>query len=177
MNNQPVSFLPFHAINEFMRPDYRDEIIRTVLTGLPIFTVSIRINLERAINTYVHIPGFRKSIKAPQEIIQIHLEESFKKTATITALVISAWTDIHPGLRDKVFQLLSSLHWELLPQSADRTILPGFYTTWPKGQEFDYLFESYKNQFPGDETSKDDICLMIVWLACRLPYEFKENIF
>ena len=177
MNSHQVSFLPFHAINEFMRPDFRDEIIRTVMTKLPSVSDSLRITLERTINNHVRIPGFRKSIKAPQEIKQKYLQESFKNNSTITAQFLASWVDIQSGLRDNVFLFLSNLNWELLPISVDRTKLPGFYSTWPEGQEFDYLFDAYQIQYPNDKASKDDICLMIVWLSCRLPYTFVENIF
>ena len=177
LKNNQISFLPFQAINEFMRPDYREAIIRTVLSGLPNVSDANRIALERAINTYVHIPGFRKSIKAPHEIKQKYIQESFEKLSVIAALILTAWSEIHPRLRETVYLLLTNLHWQLLPLSVDRSKLPGFYTTWPNGQEFDSLYDSYQKQFPDDKTSKDDISLMIVWLSCRLPYEFVDDIF
>ena len=35
MTNKTAQFLPFHAVNEFMRDDYRLEVIRSTLNALP----------------------------------------------------------------------------------------------------------------------------------------------
>jgi hypothetical protein len=59
----------------------------------------------------------------------------------------------------------------VLPAEADRSKLPGFLTTWPEGQDYDTLGKAYTEMFPGDSVEDNDLRLMIVWLAGRLPYD------
>jgi hypothetical protein len=72
-----------------------------------------------------------------------------------------------------VYDLLVARGWELLPPEADRTVLPGFLTKWPKGETFEVLNEVFLKMYPGTQASDDDISLMVVWLSGRLPYQFE----
>lgn len=175
MEDQTTQFLPFHAINEFMRPDYRLEVIRSTLTSLPDLSEPFRSSIDQLTRAIVQVPGFRNSAKAPLIKRVKPTATAFEKSPHLVAAILSAWSELHPDLRQQVFDLLLERGWELLPPSADRTQLPGFMTTWPNGESFEILTRAYTDKYPDNKLSNDDVSLMIVWLSVRLPYQFEED--
>lgn len=170
-----AAFLPFHALNEFMTPDYRLEVIRSVLIALPDLPDSLRHPIDKLTGKLVKIPGFRNSLKAPIPLRIKPTIEAFEKSPNLVAAILSAWAENHANLREKVFTLLEQRKWEVLPIEADRSKLPGFLTIWPQGENFDGLNQAFKETFPEFETSNNDVSLMVVWLSGRLPYQFTET--
>jgi hypothetical protein len=175
MNDQKASFLPFHALSEFMRDDYRLEIVRTTLSALPGLPPEFNAPIERWTKKVVQVPGFRNSAKAPSALRVRPTAEAFGKSHDLAAAILSAWAALHPDLRQRVFDLLSSRNWELLPVDTDRSKLPGFFTRWPKGEDFEVLNDAYTTAYPDLHDSTDDVSLMTVWVSARLPYELEED--
>jgi hypothetical protein len=168
---ETVQYLPFHALNEYMRPDYRLTVVRSTLTALPKLPKSFRSNIDKLTKRVVHVPGFRDSNQAPPSMKAGPVAEAFQKYPEIVAAILSAWAESKPELRTKIYDLLKSRNWEdLLPADADRTKLPGFQVVWPKGEDFDILNDAYTQAYPGEDTTTDDVSLMVVWLSNRLPF-------
>lgn len=176
-NEDKISFLPYHAINEFMRPDYKERIVRFVFDRIDQIPAEMHKSLDKVIKNLVHVPGFRNSSKAPINFKINNILEAFEKSPALVSTILKTWTNINLELQQQVFQLLESRHWKLLPIEADRTKLPGFMTTWPTGEDFETLFNAFHTRFPESKVDIDDVSLMIVWLSGRLPYEFDENLF
>jgi hypothetical protein len=170
-----VSFLPFHAINEFMVDDYRLEVIRLVLGSLDSLPEEARARIDRNTKHAVKIPGFRNSLKAPAPLKVKPTVEAFKKNPGLVAAILAGWTELHPELRQQVYDLLISRKWDILPVDADRTKLPGFITRWPKGDDYDVLYQAYMDAHPEAQVEKNDVSLMVVWLSNRLPYQFIDT--
>jgi hypothetical protein len=170
-DEEEVSFLPFHAINEFMNSEYRLNVIRSTLNSMPTLSGELRAPIDRLTKKIVKVPGFRNSLKAPAPIKARPLAEAFEKSPELVVAILSAWADSHHELRQQVFDLLKSRNWEILPVEADRTKMPGFLTVWPKGEDFEVLSAAFKEMYPEVEASTDDISLMVVWLSDRLPYQ------
>ena len=148
MNSQP-EFLPFHAINEFMRPDFRLSIIREVLIALPSLSDEHNLRINRLTKKYVKVTGFRNSEKAPALMKVIPMAKSFEKSSELVAALLAAWSELNSDLMSQVYELLRlrgwdiisndqpldintittniSEIWPILPLSVDRTTLPGFY--------------------------------------------------
>jgi hypothetical protein len=175
MDNQTTQFLPFHAINEFMRPDYRLEVIRETLASLPSISEGYRNSIDQATRAVVQVPGFRNSAKAPIGKRVKPTADAFEKSPYLVAAILAAWAEAHPELRLNVYELLVDRGWVLLPPVTDRTQLPGFGITWPGGESFENLNRAFTDKYPGFGASGDDVSLMIVWLSVRLPYQFEEN--
>jgi hypothetical protein len=175
MDDKKVQFLPFHAINAFMRPDYRFEVVKTLLSNLSSAPEDKQAQLNRFIKQYVVIPGFRHSTMAPLSIKIRPFIATFEKKPELAALTLEIWALQHNDLRDKTFQLLTDRGWELLPVDADRTKLPGFLTIWPNNEDFDTINKAFVEKYPEGEYSEDNISLMAVWLSGRLPYQTTEN--
>jgi hypothetical protein len=175
MSDETAEFLPFHALNEFMRPDYRLTVVRSALTALPRLPASFRSPVDKLTRKIVHVPGFRDGTQAPVPLRIAPTADAFQKSPELVAAILSAWAESQTDLRAKVHTLLQSRNWELLPPEADRTKLPGFMTKWPKGEDFDILNTAFSEAHPGETATTDDVSLMIVWLSVRLPYAAHED--
>ena len=192
-----TEFLPFHAINEFMRPDFRLSVIRETLLSQSSLPDKLSNDLNHEIKKSVSIPGFRHSDRAPALVKVLPTVKAFEKSPNLVAALLSCWVVNQSNLCDQVYQLLSSRNWNLLsnaeelaaetlsldllnnwpvfPLSFDRSRLPGFYIHWPKGEDFETLYSEYCELFPDSEASVDKVSLMVVWLSMRLPYHVEEN--
>lgn len=170
-----VSFLPFHALNEFMRDDYRLQVIRVALVALPDLPEPVRQPVERLSRQLVSVPGFRNSEKAPLGKRLQPTAKAFQQSPALVAAILAAWAEAKPELRQQVADLLVSLGWEVLPFDADRTQLPGFLTRWPKGQDFQTINAAFAERYPEAQASSDDVSLMTVWLLVRLPYDIVDE--
>jgi len=190
---EKTEFLPFHAINEFMRPDFRLSVIREALTSLATLPESYANELNHQIKRTVTIPGFRHSDKAPALIKVLPTSKSFEKNPELVAAILACWAEHNPDLREKVYQLLKIQNWNMLtetdsmeveqlsldaikewpvlPINVNRAKLPGFYTHWPKDQDFETLYTKFTELYPESDASTDKVSLMAVWLSMRLPYQ------
>jgi hypothetical protein len=175
MKNQSVELLPFHAINQFMRNDFRLSVVRSTLSALPNLPGNNRATIDRLTKKYVKVPGFRHSDKAPTAVKAIPLAEAFEKRPELAAAVMAAWVENHIDLRQKVYDFLTNRAWEVLPLEADRIKLGGFFITWPKDEDFETLGQAFKEKNPEDAYTADEVLLMIVWITMHLPYEMVER--
>jgi hypothetical protein len=171
MDDQTTQYLPFNAINEFMRDDYRSIVVRKTLNGLLSLSARYREPVERITRKNVKVSGFRISTKAPVTLRLKPTIDEFEKNPEMAAAILSAWAEIHQELRDQVHALLVTRKWQVLPPEADRTKLPGFVPNWPEDENFDRFSDAFKVAYPAKEISEDDINLMSVWVSGRLPYQ------
>lgn len=192
MPDNTFQFLPFHAINEFMRPDFRLIVIRHSLSALSNLSNQHQDSVNRMVRRTVKIPGFRNSEKAPTAIKIVPTAKAFEKNPELVAAILSAWSESKSVLRQQVFEVLKQRGWSLLPAESvsltnlpsvesekdwgvlppevDRSSLPGFLTYWPKDQEFEAIYQTFSELYPEENASIDEVSLMTVWLSNRLPY-------
>ena len=194
---EKTEFLPFHAINEFMRPDFRMSVIRETLMKLPNLP-DIYINkINHLTNKYVKVPGFRHSDKAPTLVKVLPMSKAFEKSPDLVAAILAAWAETHSELRIQVYDLLQTRNWVIYPNTevpdlaslssdtikdwpifpihVDRTNLPGFFPHWPKSENFETLYTSYSEKYPESDAGIDKVSLMTVWLTMRLPYQIDNS--
>ena len=175
MDDKQLQYLPFHAINEFMVPEYRLHVIQSVMTGFDRLPGERRSAINGLVKRYVQVPGFRNSTQAPGPIKSRASASVFERRPEFVAQTLQGWSELYPELRQKVYDFLKERSWEVLPPEADRTRLPGFLTDWPKGETYDILGEAYEAAFPGEAVDENDLRLMIVWVAGRLPYDAEDE--
>lgn len=60
--------------------------------------------------------------------------------------------------------------WPVFPSKMNRSKLPGFYTHWFIGEDFEALYSNFSTLYPDSSASIDKVSLMAVWLTMRLPY-------
>ena len=171
MDKKKVSFIPFHAINQFMRNDFRMNVIRSALQTLPELDREFGSSIDRLTKKFVKVPGFRNSVKAPTTVKAVAMVKPFEKNPDLVAAILNAWAESKSVLRQQVFDLLTSRDWKLFPIDFNRTKLPGFLTRWPAEDDFEVLYESFTAANPDNEASIDEVSLMAVWLSGRLPIE------
>ncbi len=191
MSENQVEFLPFHAINDFMRSDFRLSVVKSTLGALNSLPESQRNSINHLTKKLVKIPGFRHSDKAPTFVRAIPTSNAFEKSPELVAAILAAWAESHTSLRTQVYETLVSRGWKtfptemhnladvpplktekdwgILPIEADRTKIPGFLIYWPKGETFEVLYQALTEKFPDIQTSIDEASLMVVWLTLRLP--------
>lgn len=182
MTDDQAEFLPFHALNEFMRPDYRLAVVRAALTALPQLPAPMRAPIDALTKQIVRVPGFRNSLQAPLPLRAGPIAAAFEQSPELVSAILAAWAESHTDLRQNVYDLLKARNWEILPPDADRTKLPGFLTHWPDGEDFETLNKAFAELYPDTTANSDDVSLMVVWMSGRLPYhdhdgdtEDKEN--
>jgi len=173
-----MEFIPFNAINEFMRTDYRMSLIRSTLLALPDLAPKTQASINKLTKKHVKVPGFRNSAKAPASVKAVAMVKPFEKQPKLVAAIISAWAELNHELRQQIFDILIGFDWKLLPLEANRSRLPGFLMQWPEKEDYDTIYETFTKADPESEYSIDDVSLMAVWISLRLPVEkvSKENI-
>lgn len=171
MDDKKVQFLPFNAINEFMLNDYRQHVIMAVFTGFDQLPRERRSAINNLVKRNIQVPGFRNSTQAPAGVKARSAVSAFERRADFAAHILQGWSELNPELRQKVYDFLKAREWEILPETADRTKLPGFLPEWPEGQDYDVLGQAFTEIFPDFHPEENDLRLMIVWLANRLPYD------
>ena len=174
MNDTRVEFIPFHAINEFMLPDYRLKILQEVFGSWNKLSDQRCAAINRLVKRLVTVPGFRNSTAAPPLVKARSATSAFERSPEMVAQICAAWCELHPELADKIYNLLKQRGWELLPIEADRSKILGFLPHWPKDDPFEVLDDAYAEVYPGDDAHEYDINMMIVWLSGRLPVEMVE---
>ena len=172
-----ASFLPFHAINEYMLDDYRQLVIQSVLGNFTKLSEERQRKINSLIKNHVRVQGFRNSAVAPLPLKINGCIETFKKSHEFVAQILGAWSEINSETKKTIFRYLAERSWKLLPIEADRSLLPGFMLEWPKEDSFEILIDSFREKYPDYSLSDDDISLMVVWLGNRLPYEIIEGLF
>jgi hypothetical protein len=168
---EKIKFIPFHAINEFMRNDFRLTVIRTTLTYKNSLDRQFAAPIDRLTRKHVKVTGFRNSVKAPVTLKAVAMVKAFEKQPQLVAAILNGWSEINSELKSQIFNILVDRGWKLLPVEIDRTKLPGFLTLWPEGDDYDLLFDAYKEAYPDGDASIDETSLMVVWLAGRLPVD------
>jgi len=168
-DQKSVSFIKFSAINEFMLDDYRIRVLQRIFDQFANLAPDWQRKLVLGIKSRLVIPGFRNPNQAPQGLKMRHAVQAFQKDAAFCGLVLQIWSETHPGLRAKVAEILAAKGWELLPVEVDRSILPGFLTEWPEGEDYDTVEKAFHEAGGSSDESEDDIRLMAVWVSGRLP--------
>ena len=170
MKKEKQAFLPFHAVNEFMRDDFRMQVIQEVFSQVGNCAPESRSRLIKLVKKGVQVPGFRNSNQAPVHIKVKNSQGYFEKSAEFAGVVMECWSQIHSDLRKKTHVILVENGWNIPALSEDRTLQPGFQLDWPKEHKFEFFCQQIREKHPDTQESDDEISLMVVWTGNRLPY-------
>jgi len=165
-----IQVIPFNAINEFMRDDYRLAVLQEVYLHLENGTPAQRSTISKLFASGVNIPGFRNSSMAPLPIKVKNSVSVFEKSAGFVGAVLEIWSNLHPILKQVVMGILTEKGWELQPSEFDRSSLRGFKIDWPKEDTFEVIHKAVSDGQPDLQESDDNISLMAVWIGNCLPY-------
>lgn len=158
-----------------MLPEYRLQVLTTVLTGLDRLSADRRSAINNQLKRSLKVPGFRNALLAPLPVKIKNSVSVFERSADYAAQVVAAWAELHPELRQQIYDLLAERGWEMLPADTDRAKLPGYLTRWPGKDSFEAILQAFREKYPGVDVPDNDISLMSVWLGGRLPYDVIEE--
>ena len=168
---EKAQFIPFNAINEFMRNDFRLIVVRETLLSLDKLERKFSAPVDQLTKKHVTVAGLRNSTKAPATVRAVATIKPFEKQPKLVAVILQAWCQIHLELRQLIYELLTDRGWKLLPADFDRTKLPGFLTRWPAEDDYETLYDAFVQANPDFDASIDQTSLMVVWLSGRLPID------
>jgi hypothetical protein len=114
-----TEFLPFHAINEFMRPDFRLNVIRETLSAIPTSSESFISLLNHQIKNNVTVPGFRNSDKAPTFVKVIPTSKAFEKNPGLVVAILSCWAESNSELREQILHMLTIRGWKTIADNEN----------------------------------------------------------
>jgi hypothetical protein len=167
-----IKYLPFNAINEFMRDDYRLQVLMEVFTKMESLPSEKKSSIGKLVSRFVSIQGFRNGNLAPAGRKAKSSVQLFQGSPEFAGLVLESWKTLHPELAKEMFEILTAKNWEdMQPFEVDRSKLPGFLIHWPKADTFEELAKALKEKAPSLDESEDNISLMGVWMGNRLPYD------
>jgi hypothetical protein len=167
-----MEYLPFSAVNDFMRDDYRITVMTEVFSNFDKLEKAPRTLITGFVSHHVSVPGFRNGNLAPIGRKVKASVSLFERSPEFAAAVMQSWSILHPDLRKVMVEVLNELAWEnVLPAEADRSELPGFQVHWPKKDNFEAILAQVKAKQPELVESEDDVSLMAVWMGNRLPYD------
>ncbi len=170
IDEKKIQVLPFHAVNEFMREDYRLDVLQEVFSALDQCTPMQKQLILRMFSKNVTVPGFRNSGLAPLSIKIKNSPSLFERSHDFAANIMECWSNLHPELKSAMHTLLIEQGWVLEPLEADRSLLPGFQIDWPKTDHFESLIKAIQAAHPELKESDDNISLMAVWVGNKFPY-------
>ncbi|MBP6068862.1 MAG: hypothetical protein KA465_01225 [Anaerolineaceae bacterium] len=163
------SLLPLISLNVFLLPDFRREILTTVLDQKDNLSPEIKQEFRQAIKEFVKISGFRNPLAAPQALQVRAMESPFEKESRFVKAILSSWADINSDLQAKVQAVLHELGFE---PNVQAPLYPdpenAFAVGWPEDLSFEKLADLVKQKTETDASS-NEISLMTVWLTGRLP--------
>jgi hypothetical protein len=169
-NNKKAQLLPFHAINEFMRDDFRNQLLQEVFSEADKLEKDQVVRINRLFSKGVQISGFRNSSLAPIAFKVRHANGLFEKSPEFVSIIVNCWSKLHQPLKEATWQLLENRNWRPLPLDVDRSLLSGFMLNWPKEDTFETLIHAFREKTQEIVESDDNISLMIVWVGNKLPY-------
>ena len=169
MNDNQVRFYPFNVINEYMLPEFRQAVITKVFQGADKLSGPSKGKFGGLVRKFIQIPGFRNSALAPLTLKVRAAIGLFASKPEFSGAILQTWAELNSELRKQVFDLLTSRGWEILPDDANRSALPGFQLDWPKEETYDTLGEAFKAAYPDATVDDYYLRLMAVWISGRLP--------
>ncbi len=132
-------------IEDLITPDYRDKVVRDILSSMDKLSRKARSRFEDVIRKGGGVKGFQDLSKAPRPLLQSHIVERMNRFPPFNVIVLDVWTETQPDLRNLVREHFSALQDELEDDTP-----PEFWT-----EQAAQLAES------NDEFDQSDIELML----------------
>ena len=108
---QQIEYLPFNAINEFMRDDYRLAILSEIFTNFEKLSSAQRSHIGKFVSKYATIQGFRNANLAPVGRKAKACVTLFERSSEFAAEIVDSWVSLHNDLAETVFSLLTEKKW------------------------------------------------------------------
>ncbi|MBW6465059.1 MAG: hypothetical protein K0B06_00965 [Brevefilum sp.] len=163
--------LPFISINVYVEREYLEKVARYILEGVGKLTKEEQIAFSQNFRKYVNVLGFRNPLRAPLSLQVNAYASAFEEKEEVIPFTLTTWAKLSNELAEKVHSWLKSEGWEDLALARDFEEDHGFIADWPDDLTFDQIEKQFSDTHPNFEHDRDDLILMVLWIAGRLPKE------
>lgn len=164
---------PMVALNVYMTPEFRRQLLSEVLKRLGTLEPTTRDQLASYIKEKIKVSGFRNSLNAPIGLTLRSMETLFENDSNFDSYVLAAWMELFGQQTNVISEFLPKLGFTMISQVEQRNNPEkSFAVGWPKGITYDSLFLSMKEKINDLVLNKDELALITIMLTGRLPGEF-----
>jgi hypothetical protein len=161
---------PMIALNIYLLPGFRQEILDEVLSGLSSLPEEDRREVMSSVRENVKISGFRNPFSAPKAVLMRRMEAVFFKQSRFAKSMLKAWAAGQEPLQNPVKAVIDTLNFQPNPQAPDYPDPENaFLTGWPEKTSYQKIADLIRAQEPSLNASTDTLALMTVWLSGCLP--------
>ena len=159
--------IPFIFINNVMKTDYREAVIRKVFASRGLLSSETNRQINEVIRKFVTVPNFRpgRANKAPTAIKVKGTAQSFERNNEVCSTFLQAWIEVSQKLHNAVNQYVST-NSELKTNKIDWQL--GFPAYWASS-DMTASSSAFREQFPEYAEQDDDVCLMLCFELGKLP--------
>ena len=161
---------PMIALNVYLLPEFRQEILGAVVSGLQALPDEIRRPVLSAIREEVKISGFRNPLSAPHAVLIRQMESAFIKQSRFIKAILKAWAALQQSSEAAVGSVIRSLSFQAndqVPEYPDPE--NAFLIGWPEGLNYQKLADLVLAQDPKLSASTNTLALLTIWLSGCLP--------
>jgi len=163
--------LPFKSINVYIEREYLEKVAKNILEGVGNLKKEEQIGFSQNFRKYVSVLGFRNPLRAPLSLQVNAYASVFEEKEEVIPFSLTTWAKVNNDLADEVQGWLESEGWEDLALARDFEEDSGFVADWPDDISFDQVEENFQKAHPDFEFDRDDLILMVLWIAGKLPKE------
>ncbi len=162
---------PAIALNVFIEPYFRKEILHKVFDNLGELPAEIRRELVSEVKDKVRISGFRNPMVAPRALLIRDAETVFEKDTNFSLICLKSWSSLYSKWHESVTRALNELGFTVSEAASLNypDSLNAFFEGWPEGLDFDTLDEKIKAQYHDIQLTKDETALLSILLTGFLP--------
>lgn len=164
------NFQPMIALNVYLEPYFRQEILDKVLAQRTKLPEQAQRDLSAIFRSEIQIRGFRNPLAAPHGLLVKESEKKFEKDSRFLRVILSAWVstlDFDPQELSAALTELGFVPSEVAAEFEDpeNALLEG----WPAGLSYADLEQKVSEKVPSLKISQNELALLTIWLTGRLP--------
>ena len=161
---------PMIALNVYLLPEFRQEVLSKVISGLPGLPDEIRQEVLSAVREEVKISGFRNPFGSPHAVLIRGMESVFVKKSRFVRTILKAWASLQQPSAAALRAVIPPLGFQANDQLPDypdpeNALILG----WPEGLNYQKLADLALAQDSNLAASADTLALLTVWLTGCLP--------
>jgi len=166
-----MDHLPYKTINVFLSQNYLSQLLEEILNKKNSLNKEDQIEFSKHFRQYVKILGFRNPTIAPLPLQIKAFISAFEEHEEVIPFTLSTWVKIRQSFAEKVKVWLEEHGWKNLQLKRDFQESEGFQNTWPQKWSLDKLVKDFNKDNPDEESSREDLILMVLWISGQLPKE------
>ena len=167
---------PLHAINVFIEPWFREEIVENVLADFSVYSDESRKELVETLKSEVKVSGFRNPLTAPRRLLVREADKLFETDPRFVKVVLAAWVQLYEKNNKAIDKVLKSLKFDLpdtMPVYEDP--INAFDKGWPGDLDYAAVVEAMRSEGEITEMTDDQIALFTILRTGFLPGERGEE--